>query len=215
MGTSDGIRRIGYPIAAFVLILADQIAKKIAVDRGSYVLNTGISFGFLRGSNAIMIVVATIALLLFVYLLAFRDKEFHSDVGLLLLIAGTAGNLIDRITIGAVVDFVRVPFDFPTFNFSDAYLTLGIAIIIVATIVADRTSATKGRPTRASGPKARKAERPTSMTPQSSKEAPRTTRTASSKPKIQKTNARTGSAKRATKKRTSASRSGSKKKGSR
>lgn len=146
MGTSDATRRIGYPIAAFALILADQIAKTIAVDRGAYVLNTGISFGFLRGTNAIMIVVASVALVLFIYLLAFRDKEFHSDLGLLFLIAGTAGNLIDRITIGAVVDFIRVPFSFPTFNFSDAYLTIGILIIIYATLKADRSVVARAVP---------------------------------------------------------------------
>lgn len=130
-------RIIIFPIIAFALVLIDQVSKHWAIGTGDYLLNTGISFGLLKGANEIMIVIASLALILFIYLLAFKAEEFHSHAGLLLLIAGTAGNLIDRVTIGAVVDFIRVG-SFPVFNVADAYLTIGVVVIIIATLIAER-----------------------------------------------------------------------------
>lgn len=130
--TARNWRIIALPLVAFVLIIADQLSKHYAVGLGTYVLNTGISFGLLKGIgsiNTIMTVVASLALLMFIYLLAFRNDEFHSQIGLLLLISGTAGNLIDRITYGAVIDFIDIG-SFPTFNLADAYLSVGIVLIL-------------------------------------------------------------------------------------
>lgn len=138
-------RIIALPLIAFALILADQVTKHWAIGNGNYLLNTGISFGLLKGNNEVMIVIASLALILFVYLLAFKVDEFHSHLGLLLLIAGTAGNLIDRVTIGAVVDFIRIG-SFPVFNLADAYLTTGVFIIIVATLIAERRAKNKALP---------------------------------------------------------------------
>ena len=145
----DGATRtriVLFPLIVFALIIADQISKQFALASGAYVLNEGISWGLLKSVaniNVLMVGVATLALLLFIYLLAFRADEFHSYTGLLLLIAGTAGNLIDRLTIGAVVDFIAIG-SFPVFNFADAYLTLGVFIIIIATLIAERRAKDAG-----------------------------------------------------------------------
>lgn len=133
--TAGKWRILAFPLIAFVLIIADQMSKRTAESSGPHILNPGISFGLFKNVasiNEIMIVVASIALIVFIYFLAFRSEDFHSQAGLILLISGTAGNLIDRITTGAVIDFISIG-SFPTFNFADAYLTIGIVIIIIMT----------------------------------------------------------------------------------
>ena len=47
-----------------------------------------------------------------------------------LLIGGAAGNLIDRVRIGAVTDFVKFP-HFPAFNVADICITFGVIVLIV------------------------------------------------------------------------------------
>jgi len=61
----------------------------------------------------------------------FAKKKISRIIGSL-LIAGTLGNLIDRIIYGGVRDFINVNiFDFPIFNFADIMLSIGVAIRII------------------------------------------------------------------------------------
>jgi lipoprotein signal peptidase len=132
-------RIIIFPFIAFALILADQVSKHLADQAGIYTINKGISFGLLKNVaniNEIMIIVASLALLFFIYLLVFKANEFHTHAGFLLLIAGTAGNLIDRLMYEGVIDFISIG-SFPVFNFADAYLTIGVAIMLYTTVTTD------------------------------------------------------------------------------
>ena len=133
-------RIVIFPLIAFALILADQVSKHLADQAGIYTLNKGISFGFFKNIpniNEIMILIASLALILFIYLLVFKANEFHTHAGFLLLIAGTAGNLIDRLMYEGVIDFIAIG-SFPVFNFADAYLTIGVFVIIASTLIAER-----------------------------------------------------------------------------
>ena len=135
----DGTRRriIALPLITFALIVADQISKSLARDAGTYTRNIGISFGLFRGVeniNEIMIVVASLALLLFIYLLVFRTEDPYTGAGFVLLISGTAGNLTDRVIYDGVIDFISIG-RFPIFNFADSYLTIGVALILFAPLI--------------------------------------------------------------------------------
>ncbi|MFT4308516.1 MAG: signal peptidase II [Candidatus Woesearchaeota archaeon] len=135
----DGTRRriITLPLITFALIVADQISKNVASGAGAYTLNRGISFGFLRGVeniNEIMIVVASLALFLFIYLLVFRTEDPYTGAGFVLLISGTAGNLTDRLIYDGVIDFISIG-RFPIFNFADSYLTIGVVLILLAPLI--------------------------------------------------------------------------------
>lgn len=56
-----------------------------------------------------------------------------------LLIAGTAGNFIDRIFLGGVRDFIDIHlFDFPIFNFADIMLSIGVALRIIRVMLEKR-----------------------------------------------------------------------------
>lgn len=139
--------------AAFIalsVVVADQITKYWArttligapqtvipnVLSWEYAENTGAAFGFLRGSGAGVVLgmaaVAAIGVVVYAIGQATRSTEV---VGLALVGAGAAGNLIDRIInsdqflAGFVVDWIRLP-NFPNFNVADSAITIGAALLI-------------------------------------------------------------------------------------
>jgi signal peptidase II len=64
-------------------------------------------------------------------------------VALGLLIGGSASNLIDRVRLGHVTDFIDLSF-WPSFNLADAFIVSGVVILLVALLAADRHK--PGRP---------------------------------------------------------------------
>ena len=57
------------------------------------------------------------------------------EFGIVLMIAGTLGNFIDRLRIGYVVDMFQLDFiNFPIFNFADSCLTVGVILILIAVL---------------------------------------------------------------------------------
>jgi signal peptidase II len=118
-----------------VLLLADQILKQFFTSQ-SYsgrffslhlVKNTGMSFGLLPGKVIWMIIASIIFLFLLYY---FRDEFKGCRACAMLLVAGTLGNLIDRIFRGYVIDFVDLGW-FPVFNLADAMISIGTAGIVI------------------------------------------------------------------------------------
>ena len=98
-----------------------------------YVRNTGAAFSMLSGRTVILIWGTGIVLLACtVYLLLGRSKNRFFDAALLLLVAGGTGNLIDRVRLGYVVDYIEPLFvDFAVFNFADCLITVGAALLFV------------------------------------------------------------------------------------
>jgi signal peptidase II len=101
--------------------------------RIAHAKNTGVAFGFLGGGGALVIAVTVLALGL---VLVWFWRSPNSP-GLWLaagLIAGGAlGNLIDRIRLGSVTDFIDPPL-WPTFNVADMAITIGAVIIVLVTL---------------------------------------------------------------------------------
>ena len=105
-----------------------------------YVRNTGAAFSMLSGKTSILIW-GTGAVLLgcLAYLFFGRARSRLGDAALLLVIAGGAGNLIDRIRLGYVIDYIEPLFvDFAVFNFADCLITVGAALLVVWTILGAR-----------------------------------------------------------------------------
>ena len=106
-------------------ILSDFFAIK-------YSQNTGAAFGMLSGRNS-LVAILNLAILLLVmhyYYTVRKSKQVLLKSGLVLLFAGAAGNLIDRLMLGYVRDFIAV-WVWPTFNLADAFSTVGAALIAV------------------------------------------------------------------------------------
>jgi signal peptidase II len=102
--------------------------------------NSGAAFGFMNGSQfpfktIILAAVAVAALAgLGVYAVSLPPEQRLARTGLALILGGAAGNLIDRISLGYVVDFVDVywaGWHFWAFNVADAAITVGVALMIL------------------------------------------------------------------------------------
>ncbi len=143
-------------IVAISIVIFDQILKllvqnalnfqeKINMIPGFlnivYVLNKGAAFGFLNNpginwQSYLFITISCIAILIVVYLLHFSIKQnsfFYLGLGAIL--GGALGNLIDRIRIGMVIDFLDFywrSFHWPAFNLADTAISLGAISLLIS-----------------------------------------------------------------------------------
>jgi len=93
--------------------------------------NTGAAFGMLKGCQWLLAVFAVVVLLAIAWTVS-RVKDLHPLVvtGLGLVAGGASGNLIDRVVLGGVTDFIDLGW-FPVFNVADIALDVGVALVIV------------------------------------------------------------------------------------
>lgn len=130
----------------FLLIILDQISKYIACTtklnfdilgdflRIEYVQNTGTIFGLFENSNYVFLSIAIIlCILIAIYMRKNIEKKSFKEKTFLLILAGGIGNIIDRIVRGYVVDFISLKW-VGIFNFSDAYIVIGVFLIIILEI---------------------------------------------------------------------------------
>jgi signal peptidase II len=140
---------------AIIIVVADQIAKQVVRMRLDYgdslavvpgfisltrVHNTGAAFGMLDlvdfpFKTVVMTIVAAAALTgLALYGATLPAEQRLSRIGLAVVVGGAAGNLVDRIATGYVLDFVDVywrGWHFWAFNVADAAITVGVALMIL------------------------------------------------------------------------------------
>ncbi|MBR3862179.1 MAG: signal peptidase II [Clostridia bacterium] len=111
-----------------------QIVLIPDVLRFTYVENRGMAFGLLSDHRWVFLVLSTVGIVLMCLYLWYYAKTTLSRVGLSLVIAGGIGNMIDRMVLGFVVDFIDFcAFDFWVwvFNIADAAVCVGAAIFIL------------------------------------------------------------------------------------
>lgn len=101
-----------------------------------YVENTGAAFGMLHGYTQILSVVTAVVLAICLFLLLSRRiKPGMMHASVVMLVAGGAGNLVDRILRGYVIDYMEPLFvKFAVFNFADCLVTIGAALLIACFI---------------------------------------------------------------------------------
>lgn len=106
----------------------------------THVRNTGAAFGMLNAidfpfKTAVIAIVATCALAgVAFYARTLGHGQVIARIGLALIVGGAAGNLIDRLVIGSVVDFVDVywrSYHFWVFNVADSAISIGVALMIL------------------------------------------------------------------------------------
>ena len=119
----------------FILLLAlDQISKRLLLSfsplKLALVQNTGIAFGLMQHNTLLII---GLNILLLVLLVVYRNKLFGSSPlqkwSFAFILAGGVGNLLDRLLLGFVVDFIHV-WNIPVFNLADIYINIGILLLI-------------------------------------------------------------------------------------
>lgn len=100
-----------------------------------YVQNTGAAFSLLENAQWLFILIAVAAVLLIsVFLIRLPKTKRYQPLHILLtfISAGAVGNLIDRIQLGYVRDFIYFSIiDFPVFNVADIYVTVSTALLVI------------------------------------------------------------------------------------
>lgn len=151
---NQGRRALGVLAAAALLLAADQVTKQyvleylkpvgsVGVIPGlldfSYVENTAAAMG-LFGGMIWLVVGVTCATCLGIVVLLFRYRR-HTLFSLAtsaLLLAGGLGNLVDRVRLGYVVDFIHVLFFPYVFNVADCCVTVGAVCFVLHHILLSR-----------------------------------------------------------------------------
>src|SRR5436309_4741287 len=117
----------------------------------THVLNSGAAFGFLNGvdfpfKTVVIALIAAAALIgVGVYAASLAHHQLIARLGLALIIGGAAGNLLDRLVAGSVVDFVDVYWHthhFWAFNVADSAISVGVAIMILDMLGVNNASKT-------------------------------------------------------------------------
>ncbi len=96
----------------------------------SYVRNTGAAFGLLKGQQALFIL-CTLLVIGWIVWEFLRKRPIPAAVvwGYALILGGSVGNLIDRLRVGYVIDFIDLRV-WPVFNLGDSAITIGVALLI-------------------------------------------------------------------------------------
>lgn len=105
----------------------------------THVRNTGVAFGFLAGPDSVVlpILFALISMLAigfigYLYVVT-PEGRMEQWVALALLLSGALGNLIDRLRLGEVIDFLDIHWyalHWPAFNVADSCITVGIGLLV-------------------------------------------------------------------------------------
>lgn len=107
----------------------------------SYVENRGISLGMLQATNMemrwlLVLLTAVIALVVLVWMM--REKLLGDILGLAMIFGGALGNIVDRYTLGYVIDYADFHIGtfrpFLVFNIADAAITIGVVIILARSL---------------------------------------------------------------------------------
>lgn len=162
-GVPAGERRWGWLlwlVVSLVIVGLDQWTKELASAQLEYgrpvpilpllnftlQYNTGAAFSFLSEADGwqrwfFTAVAAVVSVFLVVWLSRLRQRQWLLALSLALILGGALGNLLDRLILGYVVDFVSVHYAdsyFPAFNVADAAISVGAALMILDTILQGR-----------------------------------------------------------------------------
>lgn len=139
-----------YTAIVALVIAADQFSKWLVVHylkaQGSipliqdvlhltYTENTGAAFSILQGRQFFLVGLTTVAMLgmaVYLYKLNQTAGNHFQKIAFALIIGGGVGNLIDRLRLGFVVDFIDFRLiNFAVFNIADSFIVIGCIIMIV------------------------------------------------------------------------------------
>jgi signal peptidase II len=142
-----------YFLGAIILLGLDQVTKMLAVsnlmNKGTvtfiegflgfrYTENTGAAFSILREKQLLLILLTSVVI---IALIGFFVKALRTDTHIvvklsyMLLLSGAIGNLIDRVRLNYVIDFLEFRFiQFPIFNVADMCVVVGVVLLAFSTL---------------------------------------------------------------------------------
>jgi len=143
---------LGLVAVAFAAVFADQITKHVVSDNLSldeglhvagpfsihHVQNSGIAFGLFASATVVVIVLTAVAvgwMLLFFARSGARHPILPAALGL--VIGGSLSNLVDRVRLGHVTDFLDFRY-WPAFNLADSFIVIGVLVLFASLLMNDR-----------------------------------------------------------------------------
>ena len=149
---------------SLAVIVLDQITKQIALAKLSLhqtvnvmpgfdwflTYNRGAAFSFLASAGGwqrwfFTITTIVISTVIFFWIKRVPDEERITIVSLCLILGGAIGNLIDRLYLGYVIDFIQVwlgSYAWPAFNIADASISVGAVLLILSSFInSEKTTA--------------------------------------------------------------------------
>ena len=148
---SQGRRNLAPSLVVLLTVLIDQISKGLissmfhegesipiggSLLKLTYIHNPRGAFGLPLGGNIIFVIISILAMICIAYLLwSLPAASAWSRLALSLILGGAAGNLIDRLRYGEVVDFIDVGVGttrWPVFNVADIGVTVGAVLLCYA-----------------------------------------------------------------------------------
>lgn len=155
----------GSVIVAVTVAVADQATKAVIVSwlvwgeartlipglfNIVYYKNTGAAFGIFASGGAsrtIFLTVVSLVALVIIAVLIHKSDDRRNAFALSLIAGGAAGNLVDRLRYGSVVDFLDFhlgTLHWPAFNIADSAITTGVLIMLYLSFFASETKTVKG-----------------------------------------------------------------------
>ena len=103
----------------------------------TYVENKGAAFGMLSEHRWLCMISSSVAIVgILVYIYIKKPKNLLLRTSLSMIIGGGIGNMIDRLFLGYVVDFIEFAFvDFAVFNIADSFVTIGTGLLMLYIII--------------------------------------------------------------------------------
>lgn len=149
------LKAVLFSAIAAIVIIADRIAKNLAVEllkpienyplwKGVFELtfctNYGAAFSILSNQRWLLIAVTAVAMLfILVAGVIYRKASYWFFLSLGMICGGGAGNMIDRIAAGYVVDFFDFTLiNFPVFNVADVFICVGAALLLIDVIFIEK-----------------------------------------------------------------------------
>jgi signal peptidase II len=141
-------------VVAGTAVVADQLTKSIVSTRlplgqavasiGPFgihhVQNTGIAFGlFADSTTAVTALTAAAVTAMLVFFARSAQRHPLLPVALGLVIGGSVANLVDRVRLGHVTDFLDFEY-WPAFNLADTFIVVGVGLLFASFVASDRTS---------------------------------------------------------------------------
>ena len=151
-------------IVGILIVIADQLTKYLAVKflmnkrpiilidhliELHFVKNYGAAFGIMQNRRWFFIIITIFVLSAIIIFIIKNKYNLHilTKISLGALLGGAAGNLIDRIRLSYVVDFIKVDlgrlYDFPVFNIADIFIVTG-TILLILLILFDKHEVKQG-----------------------------------------------------------------------
>ena len=144
-----------------VIIVLDQWTKSLVLEniplnqmwrpgdwpiswfRFVFVQNTGVAFGMFKDQSTLFTILPFfVSALIIYYYTQVPNPDWALRLALSMQLGGAIGNLIDRLTLGYVVDFVSVG-KFPVFNVADSCITVGVGVLLLDMLIEERREKAK------------------------------------------------------------------------